>query len=329
MTKNKRFYFLAVACVLVGGFLMVSPARADDSSDDSASPTSSFQLNQSEKEKIHQKVDKEMAQDLDKDVTDIQMRAGSGAKSKWSSSYFFHYYGPAINDLTSGNRPLIGGQRNPQPTDLDGNVGLRYRFDKNNSLFMAIGVYKSDPLHTNEAQQPVTFNNPMVDYNYTNKIFDGIQFGSDTEYIQSTVPYQTSINQIGQFASYLTIVKQLGHSRYDVGAWVNTWYDVFGNQKVSDKVASEQNDVGFQAFPTLDYRPSDDLKLWTSFTVINQMHYAVNPGFFQFAPAADYQYLGVGFAPTRDLYFDPYVAFEPAQVSFNRMIFNLTTDINF
>lgn len=285
-------------------------------------------MSSSEKEKLKEKVNKALAQDLDKDVTDIQMRALSGAKSRWSSSYFFHYMGPAINDLASGTRPLIGGQRNPQPTDLDGNVGLRYRFDKSNSLFMAIGVYKSDPLHTNEAQQPVTFNNPMVDWNYTTRIF-GLQFGSDFEYIQSTVPYQTSINQIGQVANYLTIVKQLGHSRFDVGAWLNTWYDYFGTQPVSEKIAAEQNDIALQAFPTLDYRPADKVKLWTSVAVINQMHYKSNAGFFQFTPATDYQYFGVGFAPTRNLYFDPYVAFEPTQVAFNRMIFNLTTDINF
>src|SRR6185437_5631936 len=136
--------------------------------------------------------------------------------------YFFRYSGPAINDMGASARPMIAGNRLEQPTSLDGNVGLRYRFSEHNSLFMAMGIYKSDPIHTNEAEQPVTFNNPELDFNSTRK-FHGVEVSSSTIGMVSTIPYQLKAHEVGSFMQNLAVIKPIGYSRFDVGAWCSFW----------------------------------------------------------------------------------------------------------
>ena len=293
-----------------------------------STPSVTFKLNRRVKRKIRAKVQAANGKGFDHEVTDIQMRAASGAQKKFSSSYMFHYFGPAINNLSGSYRPLIGGQRQPAPASVDGDIGLRYRFNENDSLFLAIGLYKADPLHTSEAAKPMTINTPQIEFNSTRRL-DGIELASNTVAYVTTVPAQLAYNQMGELAEYITFLKTIGDSRFDIGAWVNTWYTAYGNERVSASVSSKQNDFGLQIFPTLDYRPLNSMKIWTSFAVINQLHYRSNPGIDGFTPQTSYGNFGVGVAIVRNLYVDPYVQFEPTQIALNKTIFNLSSDINF
>ncbi len=314
--------------IFIFALLFAIGPRAFAESSSISAPSITFKLTRKAKRKIRAKVRAAQGKGFDHEVTDIQMRAASGAQTKFSSSYMIHYWGPAINDLGSGNRPLIGGIRQQSPVSVDGDIGLRYRFNENDSLFLAVGLYKSDPLHTSEASKPMTVNTPQINFNSTRRVA-GVEVASDTVAYITTIPWQLKYNQIGKLAEYVTFLKSIGLSRFDTGAWVNVSYTAYGNERVSNLVASKQNDFDLVVAPTLDFRPTRNTKLWSSIGLVNLMHYRSNPGFSGFTPQALTGYFGLGVAIVRNLYVDPYVQFEPTQMALNKTIFNLSSDMNF
>jgi len=287
-----------------------------------------LKLDSLRRDEIREEVKKENHEGLDKEITDIKMRAQSGSQSKYSASFFMDYAGPAINRLHDNVRPMIGGAKNQKPVSMSGNVGLRYRFNTNNSLYAATGFNRADPMHSSERENPTSINTPIIQWNNTRAI-KSWQVGQDVNLAFTTLPVDRAIHQLGSVGYSATALNPLGQSRFDGGASIRSYYTFFETTKVSDADLEKQADSVIMISPSIQYRATDKLNVFSSFQLFNFMHRRSNPGLDGFKSETRTQRFGLGYAFTRDLYFSPDVSFEPTQMALNNTTFNLSSRMNF
>ena len=131
----------SLSVLIAIGVLLPSAVRAADNNA-TTRPNESRTSAKDVKEEATLKKD-----DLDSEVSDIKLRASSGAKSKWSSSVFFTYAGGSLKAPGSDERPNVGKASVVAPVNMSGDVGLRFRSNVHESYFFATGFRQSKPFH--------------------------------------------------------------------------------------------------------------------------------------------------------------------------------------
>jgi hypothetical protein len=277
---------------------------------------------------IREKVKQEQHEDLDKEITDIKLRASSGSKNRFSTSFFMMYFGPAVNNLNDSVRPTLGAQRVQDNVNITGNVGVRYRIDKNKSIFVSGGFRRADPLHASESSQPTTLSSPGINFNNT-KAYGLYQVSNEVGMTVQTAPERRAINELGSATYSLAAVHPIGLSRFDVGTTARAGYTSFETMNVKNKVLSQQKRMNLELLPSLQYRATDKLVAFTSVSVLNLAQYRTADGFNGFSQQTSTETIGLGYAATRDLYLSPFVSLEPTQVALSKISFNILTRMNF
>lgn len=245
---------------------------------------------------------------LDEEITNAKLRAETGSKSKWSGSFTANYNGGSLQKPMSKNRPNPTRDPIAPKTAMQGDLGVRYRMDKNQSLKAGTGYSLEQPFHEAKRGQ---INNPQISYNYAGKV-GGVQTSFDGLVSFSTNSDEVEIGQRGLVDVSQTVIYDFGGSKLSVGLLAGVTYTDYSKRdevvqpKGQGAAPAEafQEDYTLAAYPFAEYAISDLIQLRTVF----------RPWIFSHARAAETwtfnrrpwtQSFGVGFAVTRDIYLYP------------------------
>lgn len=275
-----------------------------------------------------------VAGDLDQEVTDIKLRAGSGAKSKYSSSFNLTYIGGALSEPGSDERPNVGASHVREPVSLSGSMNLRYRQNKNESWFFGTGFSRMRPFHVSGRDDKFDVFDPMVGYNNTLGL-DDWQISSGFRLYISTLTYEREVGQVGTFGYSLSALNALGHSRFSGGVGVILSASAFDKNKGlygypghMKPIQESQVDYAASFTPTLQYNKSGRVNAYTSLTLFRYSHIRAEKDPFKFEEGVVTQTLGLGLGIRRDFYLSPYITFEPKNMAADNTTVNLTATIN-
>ncbi len=262
-------------------------------------------------------IKKNKIEDLDKEVTDPKLRAKSGSKSRWSGTLSLNYNGGSLEDPFSEERPNVADESNPIPVYVAGNVGIRYRANKNESFYLATGL--TMPLAgTNENNLEAT--NPFLSYNDT-FAYDDVQMSSS---IMATIYTQEYAREYGSVASLyydLTSLNQISDSRFYGGVSFSPYFNIY------DKDSFGQMDYGLALSPTLQYRWNDWLNFYTTLSPFSYNHIR-DEDMTDLRRSPTTQSVGAGMAVTRNVYLSPSFFFQPSNISADTTAFNISAHIN-
>lgn len=303
---------ISLLCLLV----FSNSVLADQSVSDQAA-TTSVQV---------QELPAEKTNDLDEEVTDVKLRANSGSKSKYSVSLSLNYNGASLASPFDATRPNVSDERNADPVSMSGSVGVRYRFNKNESLFLATGVSKPRPFENREEDR-FEVNTPMAHYNNT-FAYDDLQVSSTFMGYYATREYMTRIGNLGSVVYDLTAISPFAQSRFQGGVSLSALYSLYDKDKLNGfDIRVMQMDYSISLSPTLKYRASDRLNFYTTISPLNYSHYR-SESFNKLERSPVTQTVGAGFAVLRDFYLSPSLFFQPGNLTSNKTAVNLSAYIN-
>jgi hypothetical protein len=247
--------------------------------------------------------------DIDEEITNAKLRAESGSKSKWSGSIAASYSGGSLEEPFSKNRPNPTNDPIPPRVTLGGDMNVRYRMDKNQSLTAGVGFSLERPLHEAE-RGDVT--NPNVSYNYVGKL-GTVQSVASAGVTVTTDSDQIEAGSLGTVSAGETLMYDVGSTKLSLGLAGEAYYTQYTKDK--DKMVhippddpapagAYQEDYGFAAYPLMEYAISDKVQLRTVFRPWIFNHRAFQEG-STFTRRPWTQSFGVGFAVTRDIYLYP------------------------
>lgn len=264
--------------------------------------------------------------DLDNEVTDVKLRANSGSKSKYSVSLSLNYNGASLASPLEAVRPNVADERNADPVSLSGSVGVRYRFNKNESLFLATGISKPRPFE-NRDEDHLEVNTPMAHYNNT-FAYDDLQVSSTFMGYYATREYQTRIGNLGSLVYDLTTISPFGQSRFQGGVSLSAFYSFYDKKELDGRdIQAMQMDYNLSLSPTVKYRATDRLNLFTTISPLSFSHYRADR-FNKLERSPVTQTIGAGYAVLRDFYLSPSLFFQPADISSKKTAVNLSAYIN-
>jgi hypothetical protein len=279
--------------------------------------------------------------DLDAEVTDIKLRADSGKKSKYSTSFFLTYSGGSLSNPGDDVRPNVTGGRAVAPVMLSGNVGVRYRKDKNNSFYAATGIARARPFHSREGDEDWEVSTPHIVYNRTHGISD-LQISSNYRLYFMTEDRFTDLGQNVTVGYSLVAKNKIANTRFSGGVSMNIGYNFYDGREISlAKVKAKygrrysqytdieqlQPDYTFSLSPAIQYQVNDYVYAYTSFSLLSHTHYKADKP-FRMSNENVTQSLGASAALSRDFVLSPYVTFEPENTSRDRTAVNLGATIN-
>lgn len=259
--------------------------------------------------------------EADQTITNRRLRATEGSLSKWSISTFWNYQGGSVNDPTEPERPNIVNGGNVQTLQsMSGEVGVKYRLTKLDSLTFSTGLFMTTPFHSeiddnsalkqafDDNSRKLNVQDPFLKYSHLDKLWG----------IQSITTVQGKLitnNQLSQrrFRSELLLsqnfMKDVGQTGFSYGAaFIGYFYDF--RDSVNQDGLTEQllgiypqaeyviNDIfnvrtvyGWQVFENVRGQPSDT-----------------------YTKRKVYQSVGLGISVTRDLFLYPNIQFIPSNI---------------
>lgn len=270
--------------------------------------------------------------DIDEEITNARLRAETGSKNKWSFASDFNYYGAAITNPTSTKRPqLNGGQAAADPTQLTGNLSVKYRATDHDNINVGFGVaytpahevindqgQKSMDSNRLEANAPyLTYSRVFKSGDVQNVLSGTIQkYTSHQDIEDSNLNYNVSISH--------TAMAPIGTSKAEIGLASFIQREFYGS---GDK--AEGYTLYYMQFaPIMEYALSDNLSLrtvarWQTFAVPGS---GENEG--KGMAQGQTQSVGVGYAITRDIYVYPNMQWRWSNLAADATTIGFSTYIN-
>lgn len=268
------------------------------------------------------KVEEAKATDeADQTITNRRLRAAEGSLSKWSISTFWNYQGGSVNDPTEPERPNIVNGGNVQTLQsLSGEVGVKYRLTKLDSLTFSTGVFMTTPLHSeiddNSKLKPAFDQNakklnvqdPFLKYSHLDKILG----------IQSITTVQGKVitnNQLAErrFRSELLLsqnfMKDVGQTGFSYGAALMGYFYDFRDSVKLDGLTEQLLGI----YPQAEYVINDIFNVRTVFGWQVYENVRGQPS-DTYTKRKVYQSVGLGISVTRDLFFYPNIQFIPSNI---------------
>jgi hypothetical protein len=274
-------------------------------------------------------------------ITNNNLRAYSGSKSRWSIASQFNYNGGTISSPLSQDRPdIANASATTTKADLDGSISAKYNIDTRSSILAGIGVRWIAPLSpkgpSNYDGSTLDAMNPYVTYQFIYKWL-GIQSVIQAQAMQWTQSDQTALGYAQQFNIDQENMYEIGATRLSIGASVAVQYQTFNKSGSygdpnSDNyipvLAEVQSQYLFTIAPELEYQLTEKINLRTLVSLLTYEHYVSNSHLLSFEHDTIYQSIGVGFAVTRDIFLYPNIQFLPGQLQAAMTNVGLTATIN-
>jgi hypothetical protein len=259
--------------------------------------------------------------EADQTITNRRLRAAEGSLSKWSISTFWNYQGGSLNDPTEPERPNIVNGGNVQTLQsLSGEVGVKYRLTKLDSLTFSTGLFMTTPFHSeiddnaprkqafDDNSRKLNVQDPFLKYSHLDKIW-GIQSVST---VQGKLITNNQLSE-SRFRSELMLsqnfMKDVGQTGFSYGAaFIGYFYDFRESVKLDG--LTEQL-VGI--YPQAEYVINDIFNIRTVFGWQIYENVRGQPS-DTYTKRKVYQSVGLGISVTRDLFFYPNIQYIPSNV---------------
>lgn len=279
-------------------------------------------------------VKKEEVDEADKLITNRRLRADMGSTSNWSVRTFWNYQGGTIEKPASADRPNIdAGADNLTLANGSGNVGVRYRMTKFESLNLSIGLNMTTPFHSSfkttntklqenfdKNSQKLTANDPTLTYNKVASIW-GFQTSTNVSfsYITNAQLETIGYRNLGSVSSQW--MKDLGKGwTAGVGA------QYLGYTFNSNYKGGPIQDRSFVLFPAAEYVINDTL-LWR--IVYRRFYDRMDPtDSWTYRKRKDSISTGIGISLGRDVFLYPNIQFIPTDIRSDRTNVAMSANIN-
>ncbi len=249
----------------------------------------------------------------DQRITDIELKAQSGSLSQYSLKFDLSYSGPPVDNLNDPEMPNPDNRPRNNRTSLGGYMGLRYRLSSQDEFNVSTGLKWFSPYHQMAGEQvnkrvgekDYEIANPQVSYDRTYAV-DQVQMRSSFKVSSTTADFYQDRGQVASAGVTQGLKYSVLQTRWIAGLIADFDYYFFDRSYASTdgKMATYY----FSLIPSLEYRLTDQLTAKTSigYAFSNLRKYEDWKKWDQ--PLA-MQRLGVGWAITRDIYFNPYINF--------------------
>lgn len=285
--------------------------------------------------------DAEQSEDVDLLITNKQLRAESGSKSRWSLGSSFGYSGSNLRKPLAEDRPNIAATT--ATTDkalLDGHVEVKYNMAVRHSLSAGIGLRWIAPLskggpknydgtHTDMA-------NPYLAYQFVYNL-GGMQ---SVLQVQSAFYTESNLVRLG-YVSSLSInqdsVFEIADSRLSLGFSIWGQYGLYNKSGETgspdehgyiEDVRTEQADYIFGLSPLVEYEINNTFNLRLVTNLWNFEHLRSESRLNTYAQDRITQSFGVGISVTRDIFVFPNVEYVPEDMRAEMTNIGITADIN-
>lgn len=266
----------------------------------------------------------------EKKLTDLELRAYAGSRSRYSLQFNLGYAGPPVNELADANKPNPDNRPGDPRTNLSGNASMRYRINGNTGINFGTGVIFYTPVQAVKGEQvdvdrrksPKNYgvNDPIVsvDRSY---IIDKTQLRSALRASYTTTDNYVQRGQVGMtgFSQYVKYTP--GTTRFIFGAQLAL--DYFAYDRAYKPYVSKK-DTGdgtvskyyINFIPSVEYKITDTLNFNTSAGYPYQ-NLRSDPAWWRWNHPLTTWRVGVGWAITHDIYINPYVNFFMESPAFN------------
>jgi hypothetical protein len=260
--------------------------------------------------------------EADQTITNRRLRASEGSLSKWSISTFWNYSGGSLADPTDPERPNIVNGGNVQTLQaLSGEVGVKYRLTKLDSLTFSTGLFMTTPFHStiddnsplkdsfDKNSQKLNVQDPFLKYSHLDKIL-GIQSIST---VQGKFITNNQLGDTLRFRSELLLsqnfMKDVGQTGFSYGAAFMGYFYDFRDSVNRDGLTERLLGI----YPQAEYVINDTFNLRTVFgwQVYEQVRGQPSD---TYTKRKVYQSVGLGVSVTRDLFFYPNIQFIPSNL---------------
>ena len=269
-------------------------------------------------------------------ITDAELKSREGSLSVFSLKANFSYYGPTLDDMSVVNQPNLDGAVTGTAVGPSGSVGGRFRFNPTTSVTLNAGLtdqylFTSRPAH-------IDVNNPNVTFDKSFKV------GKVQMVASPGITWVTSnvFRPAGEFAGLdarLYSSYNIGNSPISVGASTSASYYFFDHAYVPDHVTGYNKGkaviagdgkirrVSVTVAPVIKYNVTGKFNVNTSwgFNFFNPRYYDSTA---KFNSRVVNEWIGIGYAVTRDIYINPYIQFYPTQFSWKTATMNVSTVIS-
>lgn len=270
----------------------------------------------------------------DKLITNRRLRADMGSTSNWSVRTFWSYSGGSLEKPFTADRPNIdAGADNLTLANASGDVGIRYRMTKVDSLNLNIGLNMTAPFHTSfkssnarlqdnfdRNKQKMTANNPSLTYNHIASIM-GIQSSTSFQ-----VMYITNAQLEDTYRTYgsasQTLMKDLGNG-FSIGSSF-----VYAGYTYAPGFNGTTLDRTFGVYPQAEYTFNDTFMWRTVFRtwVYDRVEGVNKPWTYDKRKVT--QSTGIGISISRDVFLYPNIQFVPSDMRSDRTNVGITANIN-
>lgn len=263
-------------------------------------------------------------------ITDAELKSRAGSLSRISLKATLNYSGPTLDDLSATNQPNPDNTVSATAVGPSGSIGARLRLDSSTSISVNAGV-TGQYLFTRKPST-LDFKNPFITYDKSFKI-GGVQVVASPGLTWVTSNVYRQVGQLAGIDSKIYAAYDLGDSPFSVGTSVSASYYFFDRDYAPDQVTKSgrviKRDgrvgrISATLAPNIKYKLSSKFSINTSwgFQFLNPRYY---DSALKFNSRLVNQWLGVGYAITRDIYINPYIQFYPTDFSWRTTTMNLNT----
>ncbi len=261
--------------------------------------------------------------EADQVISNRRLRATEGSLSKWSITSFWNYSGGSLNDPTDPERPNIVRGGNVQTLQaLSGEVGVKYRLTKLDSLTFSSGLFMTTPFHSeidknadprlkkgfDENSRKLNVQDPFLKYTHLDKLW-GIQSISNIQGRLMTNNQQSSQRFRSELLVSQNFMKDLAGTGFSYGvAFQGLFYDF--RDSVKDTTLTDRL---FSLFPQAEYVINDVFNLRTvmGWQVYENLRSQPTD---TFRKRTVYQSVGLGISVARDIFLYPNIQFIPSNL---------------
>ncbi len=226
--------------------------------------------------------------------------------------FTFGYTGPGLTDLSTPYAPNPDSRSGDFRNNISGLMGVRYRMSSNDALYFSGGMKVNFVGDVGDNQD---ISDPAISYDHTYLITPAVQARTAVMANVVTNSYYRRLGETNGFGVSQTMKWNVGQSKWILG------FEVSVNDYVFERgyIRKDSNATDYYAnlIPSIEYRLAHNLNFNTSF-LQKLNHYRSTT---DWSTIDDSNYLservGVGWAITRDVYFNPFVNVYPTHLAWN------------
>lgn len=267
------------------------------------------------------------AEKVDEVLTNANLRAYSGSKSRWSVSNSITYNGGTVANPFGEGRPNIANASAISiDTDINDQIGVKYNLTALNSLLIGVGMRKMAPFtgsgpsasFKEQGGKDIDLYDPSLTYQHVYKLA-GIQAVAQLGYVQFTRQDIHSADG-GNLDRALSFDQE---NIYEIGRWSIGGSLGFGGNLPTDPT-QDYSQYQFWFDPYVEFRLNDTFNLRTVANSWSYEYYSVT----KIVHDTYTQSVGVGWSVSRDTFLYPNVQFLPGQMAWANTNVGATATVN-